>query len=113
MYDSLDTIVSLSKNNIQQVFQKFHALLKDEFSPEDLQIIACPPMEQVGCRAGPLLRSRTLGRCSSVVLKIIIYSDKNLTFNLLSQILGAGGGFRIFKLLFILSDNEDGCVHND
>lgn len=37
----------LSKNNIQQVYQKFHALLKEEFSPEDIQIIACPSMEQV------------------------------------------------------------------
>ena len=37
----------LSKNNIQQVFQKFHVLLKEEFSPEDVQIIACPSMEQV------------------------------------------------------------------
>uniref|UniRef100_H0VFP6 Conserved oligomeric Golgi complex subunit 3 n=1 Tax=Cavia porcellus TaxID=10141 RepID=H0VFP6_CAVPO len=35
------------RNNIQQVFQKFHALLKEEFSPEDIQIIACPSMEQV------------------------------------------------------------------
>lgn len=38
---------SLSKNNIQQVFQKLHVLLKEEFSPEDIQIIACPSMEQV------------------------------------------------------------------
>lgn len=37
----------LSKNNIQQVFQKFHVLLKEEFSPEDVEIIACPTMEQV------------------------------------------------------------------
>ncbi|XP_031218639.1 conserved oligomeric Golgi complex subunit 3 isoform X1 [Mastomys coucha] len=35
------------RNNIQQVFQKFHALLKEEFSPEDVQIIACPSMEQL------------------------------------------------------------------
>uniref|UniRef100_A0A8C6W532 Conserved oligomeric Golgi complex subunit 3 n=1 Tax=Nannospalax galili TaxID=1026970 RepID=A0A8C6W532_NANGA len=35
------------RNNIQQVFQKFHALLKEEFTPEDIQIIACPSMEQV------------------------------------------------------------------
>uniref|UniRef100_A0A4X2KIR6 Conserved oligomeric Golgi complex subunit 3 n=1 Tax=Vombatus ursinus TaxID=29139 RepID=A0A4X2KIR6_VOMUR len=35
------------RNNIQQVFQKFHALLKEEFSSEDIQIIACPSMEQV------------------------------------------------------------------
>uniref|UniRef100_A0A2R9AYJ3 Conserved oligomeric Golgi complex subunit 3 n=1 Tax=Pan paniscus TaxID=9597 RepID=A0A2R9AYJ3_PANPA len=35
------------RNNIQQVFQKFHALLKEEFSPEDIQIIACPSMEQL------------------------------------------------------------------
>ncbi|KAF3825818.1 hypothetical protein GH733_006645, partial [Mirounga leonina] len=34
------------RNNIQQVFQKFHVLLKEEFSPEDVQIIACPSMEQ-------------------------------------------------------------------
>ncbi|XP_062832018.1 conserved oligomeric Golgi complex subunit 3 [Anolis carolinensis] len=35
------------KNNIQQVFQKLHALLNEEYSKEDLQIIACPSMEQV------------------------------------------------------------------
>uniref|UniRef100_A0A8C3LDC0 Conserved oligomeric Golgi complex subunit 3 n=1 Tax=Chrysolophus pictus TaxID=9089 RepID=A0A8C3LDC0_CHRPC len=35
------------RNNIQQMFQKLHALLKEEFSNEDLQIIACPSMEQV------------------------------------------------------------------
>ncbi|ETE71564.1 Conserved oligomeric Golgi complex subunit 3, partial [Ophiophagus hannah] len=35
------------RNNIQQVFQKLHAILKEEFSNEDLQIIACPSMEQV------------------------------------------------------------------
>ncbi|XP_017652184.1 conserved oligomeric Golgi complex subunit 3 [Nannospalax galili] len=35
------------RNNIQQVFQKFHALLKEEFTPEDIQIIACPSMEQL------------------------------------------------------------------
>nr|Q8CI04.3 RecName: Full=Conserved oligomeric Golgi complex subunit 3; Short=COG complex subunit 3; AltName: Full=Component of oligomeric Golgi complex 3 [Mus musculus]AAH38030.1 Cog3 protein [Mus musculus] len=35
------------RNNIQQVFQKFHALLKEEFSSEDIQIIACPSMEQL------------------------------------------------------------------
>ncbi|KAJ8785462.1 hypothetical protein J1605_007059 [Eschrichtius robustus] len=34
------------RNNIQQVFQRFHVLLKEEFSPEDIQIIACPSMEQ-------------------------------------------------------------------
>ncbi|GAB5566354.1 conserved oligomeric Golgi complex subunit 3 isoform X1 [Prionailurus iriomotensis] len=34
------------RNNIQQVFQKFHVLLKEDFSPEDTQIIACPSMEQ-------------------------------------------------------------------
>lgn len=37
----------LYKNNIQQAFQKLHTLLKEEFSSEDLQIIACPSMEQV------------------------------------------------------------------
>ncbi|XP_061082338.1 conserved oligomeric Golgi complex subunit 3 [Conger conger] len=35
------------RNNIQQVFQRLHALLQEEFSGEDLQIIACPSMEQV------------------------------------------------------------------
>ncbi|XP_023369357.1 conserved oligomeric Golgi complex subunit 3 isoform X3 [Otolemur garnettii] len=35
------------RNNIQQVFQKFHALLKEEFSPADVQVISCPSMEQV------------------------------------------------------------------
>ncbi|XP_027443890.2 conserved oligomeric Golgi complex subunit 3 isoform X2 [Zalophus californianus] len=35
------------RNNIQQIFQKFHVLLKEEFSPEDVQIIACPSMEQL------------------------------------------------------------------
>lgn len=44
---SFNMITSLSKNNVQQVFQKFHVLLKEEFSPEDIHIIACPTMEQV------------------------------------------------------------------
>ncbi|XP_064167364.1 conserved oligomeric Golgi complex subunit 3 [Anguilla rostrata] len=35
------------RNNIQQVFQRLHALLQEEFSGEDLQIIACPSMEQI------------------------------------------------------------------
>ncbi|XP_036153050.1 conserved oligomeric Golgi complex subunit 3 isoform X2 [Myotis myotis] len=34
------------RNNVQQVFQKLHVLLKEEFSPEDIHIIACPTMEQ-------------------------------------------------------------------
>uniref|UniRef100_A0A668AYI2 Conserved oligomeric Golgi complex subunit 3 n=1 Tax=Myripristis murdjan TaxID=586833 RepID=A0A668AYI2_9TELE len=33
------------RNNIQQVFQRLHALLLEEYSGEDLQIIACPSME--------------------------------------------------------------------
>uniref|UniRef100_A0A8C7GE85 Conserved oligomeric Golgi complex subunit 3 n=1 Tax=Oncorhynchus kisutch TaxID=8019 RepID=A0A8C7GE85_ONCKI len=35
------------RNNIQQVFQRLHALLQEEYSGEDLQIIACPSMEQM------------------------------------------------------------------
>ncbi|KAI2660931.1 Conserved oligomeric Golgi complex subunit 3 [Labeo rohita] len=35
------------RNNIQQVFQRLHAFLQEEYSGEDLQIIACPSMEQV------------------------------------------------------------------
>ncbi|KAL2081668.1 hypothetical protein ACEWY4_023521 [Coilia grayii] len=35
------------RNNIQQLFQRLHALLQDEYSGEDLQIIACPSMEQI------------------------------------------------------------------
>lgn len=35
------------QNNIQQVFQRLHGLLQEEYSGEDLQIIACPSMEQV------------------------------------------------------------------
>lgn len=35
------------RNNIQQVFQRIHSMLKEEFTNEDLQIIACPSMEQV------------------------------------------------------------------
>ncbi|CAH2224041.1 conserved oligomeric Golgi complex subunit 3 isoform X1 [Pelobates cultripes] len=35
------------RSNIQQIFQKVHMLLKEEFGSEDLQIIACPSMEQV------------------------------------------------------------------
>lgn len=35
------------QNNIQQVFQRLHALLQEEYSGEDLQIIACPSTEQV------------------------------------------------------------------
>ncbi|XP_030642854.1 conserved oligomeric Golgi complex subunit 3 isoform X2 [Chanos chanos] len=35
------------RNNIQQVFQKLHIVLQEEYSGEDLQIIACPSMEQI------------------------------------------------------------------
>uniref|UniRef100_A0A8C2ZV76 Conserved oligomeric Golgi complex subunit 3 n=1 Tax=Cyclopterus lumpus TaxID=8103 RepID=A0A8C2ZV76_CYCLU len=35
------------RNNIQQVFQRLHSSLQEEYSGEDLQIIACPSMEQV------------------------------------------------------------------
>ncbi|XP_075895796.1 conserved oligomeric Golgi complex subunit 3 [Nelusetta ayraudi] len=35
------------RNNIQQVFQRLHALLQEEYSGEDLQIIACPSTEQI------------------------------------------------------------------
>lgn len=35
------------RNNIQQVFQRLHALLQEEYSGEDLQIIACPSLEQI------------------------------------------------------------------
>uniref|UniRef100_A0A3P9A7Z8 Conserved oligomeric Golgi complex subunit 3 n=1 Tax=Esox lucius TaxID=8010 RepID=A0A3P9A7Z8_ESOLU len=35
------------RNNIQQVFQRLQALLQEEYSGEDLQIIACPSMEQI------------------------------------------------------------------
>ncbi|XP_069061507.1 conserved oligomeric Golgi complex subunit 3 isoform X2 [Pleurodeles waltl] len=35
------------RNNIQHVFQRIHSMLKEEFTNEDLQIIACPSMEQV------------------------------------------------------------------
>ncbi|XP_061926523.1 conserved oligomeric Golgi complex subunit 3 isoform X1 [Entelurus aequoreus] len=35
------------RNNIQQVFQRLHTLLQEEYSGEDLQIIACPSMEQI------------------------------------------------------------------
>uniref|UniRef100_A0A3Q3XP49 Conserved oligomeric Golgi complex subunit 3 n=1 Tax=Mola mola TaxID=94237 RepID=A0A3Q3XP49_MOLML len=35
------------RNNIQQVFQRLHALLQEEYSGEDLQIIACPSIEQI------------------------------------------------------------------
>ncbi|CAG05904.1 unnamed protein product, partial [Tetraodon nigroviridis] len=35
------------RNNIQQVFRRLHALLVEEYSGEDLQIIACPSTEQV------------------------------------------------------------------
>lgn len=37
----------LPQNNIQQVFRRLHALLVEEYSGEDLQIIACPSTEQV------------------------------------------------------------------
>lgn len=59
--DSFNMIASfLSKNNIQQVFQKFHVLLKEEFSPEDVQIIACPSVEQVTLVCRPLSLSEPL-----------------------------------------------------
>ncbi|KAK5611297.1 Golgi transport complex subunit 3 [Crenichthys baileyi] len=35
------------RNNIQQVFQRLHNLLQEEYSGEDLQIIACPSVEQI------------------------------------------------------------------
>uniref|UniRef100_A0A3Q3JLG7 Conserved oligomeric Golgi complex subunit 3 n=1 Tax=Monopterus albus TaxID=43700 RepID=A0A3Q3JLG7_MONAL len=35
------------RNNIQQVFQRLHTFLQEEYSGEDLQIIACPSMEQI------------------------------------------------------------------
>uniref|UniRef100_A0A3B5MPQ7 Conserved oligomeric Golgi complex subunit 3 n=1 Tax=Xiphophorus couchianus TaxID=32473 RepID=A0A3B5MPQ7_9TELE len=35
------------RNNIQQVFQRLHTSLQEEYSGEDLQIIACPSMEQI------------------------------------------------------------------
>uniref|UniRef100_A0A671TMP9 Conserved oligomeric Golgi complex subunit 3 n=1 Tax=Sparus aurata TaxID=8175 RepID=A0A671TMP9_SPAAU len=35
------------RTNIQQVFQRLHALLQEEYSGEDLQIIACPSTEQI------------------------------------------------------------------
>uniref|UniRef100_A0A8C2JW77 Conserved oligomeric Golgi complex subunit 3 n=1 Tax=Cyprinus carpio TaxID=7962 RepID=A0A8C2JW77_CYPCA len=35
------------ENNVQQVFQRLQALLQEEYSGEDLQIIACPSMEQI------------------------------------------------------------------
>lgn len=38
---------SLLQNNIQQIFRRLHALLVEEYSGEDLQIIACPSTEQV------------------------------------------------------------------
>lgn len=38
---------SLPQNNIQQVFRRLHAFLVEEYSGEDLQIIACPSTEQV------------------------------------------------------------------
>uniref|UniRef100_A0AAY4DLH0 Conserved oligomeric Golgi complex subunit 3 n=1 Tax=Denticeps clupeoides TaxID=299321 RepID=A0AAY4DLH0_9TELE len=35
------------RNNVQQVFQRLHAFLLEEYSGEDLQIIACPSTEQI------------------------------------------------------------------
>ncbi|KAM8854900.1 conserved oligomeric Golgi complex subunit 3 [Spinachia spinachia] len=35
------------RNNIQQVFQRLHGSLQEEYGGEDLQIIACPSMEQI------------------------------------------------------------------
>ncbi|XP_048458495.1 conserved oligomeric Golgi complex subunit 3 [Rhincodon typus] len=34
-------------SNIQQTFQKLHGVLQEDFSGEDLQIIACPSMDQI------------------------------------------------------------------
>lgn len=44
------------QNNLQQVFQRLHALLQEEYSGEDLQIIACPSTEQVSGSAPTFLR---------------------------------------------------------
>lgn len=38
------------------MFQKLHAVLKEEFSDEDIQIIACPSMEQVCVEAPCFIR---------------------------------------------------------
>ncbi|XP_078415632.1 conserved oligomeric Golgi complex subunit 3 [Cetorhinus maximus] len=35
------------RSNIQQTFQKLHGVLQEDFSGEDLQIIACPSMDQI------------------------------------------------------------------
>lgn len=53
--DTVSPLPPPPKNNIQQVYQKFHALLKEEFTPEDIQIIACPSMEQVSTDYRPLI----------------------------------------------------------
>uniref|UniRef100_A0AAY4DLG7 Conserved oligomeric Golgi complex subunit 3 n=1 Tax=Denticeps clupeoides TaxID=299321 RepID=A0AAY4DLG7_9TELE len=44
------------RNNVQQVFQRLHAFLLEEYSGEDLQIIACPSTEQVKSQSNPHIR---------------------------------------------------------
>lgn len=50
---ALSNMMALPQNNIQQVFQRLHALLQEEYSGEDLQIIACPSLEQVQRQQAP------------------------------------------------------------
>ena len=96
----------LSKNNIQQVFQKFHVLLKEEFSPEDVQIIACPSMEQVGnlCYFYNLLviLLEQIGSFELpyfvVIFKIVHYSDEHC--QMCSPMFGSG--VQIFSCFFFV-----------
>lgn len=57
------------------MFQKLHTLLKEEFSDEDLQIIACPSMEQVYVEA-PCFIS-----CSFVWLALLNINFSFLVFS--------------------------------
>lgn len=54
------------------MFQKLHALLKEEFSNEDLQIIACPSMEQVYIEAPYFILSVGLS-CDWLLYTLIFF----------------------------------------
>ncbi|KAJ7426583.1 component of oligomeric golgi complex 3 [Willisornis vidua] len=76
------------RNNIQQMFQKLHALLKEEFSDEDLQIIACPSMEQVMSPVKPK-QLKCSQRC--LVLLPLTVSD-SVHFTTEAELLGGSPG---------------------
>lgn len=70
------------------MFQKLHALLKEEFSNEDLQIIACPSMEQVYIEAPGLIScSFTWLAFLNINLSFLVFSVLRILVYLLSPLI--------------------------